>query len=88
MRFEVTVPEEYVGDALNDLNRRGADIREMEAEDRLKILRGNVPLSKMFGYATMIRSITQGRGGYSLEPLDYRPVPDAELQRMFGGLLG
>ncbi|MHC4606959.1 MAG: elongation factor G, partial [Planctomycetota bacterium] len=88
MRFEVTAPAEYVGDVLNDLNRRGAEIQDMEAQEGAKVLRGNVPLSKMFGYATSIRSLTQGRGSHTMEPLDYRAVPEAELKQMLGDFLG
>ena len=75
MRFVVTVPAESVGDIIHDLNRRGADITEMRTGDGAqKVLLGNVPLSKMFGYATRMRSITGGLGAYTLEPFEYRPV--------------
>ena len=89
MKFEVTAPEKSVGDIVNDLNRRGADITDMRAiEGGKKVVSGNVPLSKMFGYATSMRSITQGLGAYTLEPFEYRPVPESELKQRFGDFLG
>ncbi|MBI2932822.1 MAG: elongation factor G [Planctomycetes bacterium] len=87
MRFDINVPEEYAGAILNDLNKRGAVIDEMLSAPGLKILRGNVALSKMFGYETARRSLTQGRGSFTMEPFEYRPVPEHELKQRFGGLL-
>ncbi|MBI2901524.1 MAG: elongation factor G [Planctomycetes bacterium] len=84
MRFEVTVPDTYVGDVINDLNRRGAEIGDMTTSGGAKILRGTAPLSKMFGYTTTLRSITQGRGQHTMEPHDFRPVPADEVKRRFG----
>jgi elongation factor G len=88
MKFEVTAPESSIGDIINDLNRRGADITDMRAlEGGKKVVTGNVPLSKMFGYATTMRSITGGLGAYSLEPFEYRPVSEHELKERFGDFL-
>ncbi len=88
MKFEVTAPEKSVGDIVNDLNRRGADITDMRPiEGGKKVVTGNVPLSKMFGYATTMRSITAGLGGYTLEPFEYRPVGEHELKQRFGDFL-
>jgi elongation factor G len=81
MTFEVTVPDEYVGDIINDLNKRGAEIESMESAPGAKVVRGHVALSQMFGYASRMRSLTQGRGGYTLEPFEYRPVPANERSR-------
>jgi elongation factor G len=81
MTFEVTVPDEYVGDIINDLNKRNAEIGHMDSAPGAKVVRGNVPLSQMFGYASRMRSLTQGRGGYTLEPFEYRPVPANERSR-------
>ncbi|HKS17159.1 MAG TPA: elongation factor G, partial [Planctomycetota bacterium] len=81
MTFEVTVPDEYVGDIINDLNKRGAEIGSMDSAPGAKIVRGHVPLSQMFGYASRMRSLTQGRGGYTLEPFEYKPVPANERSR-------
>jgi elongation factor G len=81
MTFEVTAPDEYVGEIINDLNKRGAEIGSMDSAPGAKIVRGNVALSQMFGYASRMRSLTQGRGGYTLEPFEYRPVPANERSR-------
>jgi elongation factor G len=84
MRFEVTVPDEYSGGVIHDLQRRGADITEMGSAGGARVIRGNVALSKMFGYTTTLRSLTQGRGQHGLEPFEYRPLPAEEAAR-FGG---
>lgn len=77
MKFEVTSPAESVGNMVSDLRRRGAEITDLRSIDGdRKILSGIVPLAKMFGYATAMRSLTSGRGAYTLEPFDYRPVAE------------
>jgi elongation factor G len=81
MKFEVTVPDEYAGGVINDLQRRGADITDMEALAGARVVKGNVALSKMFGYSTMLRSLTQGRGQHALEPYEYRALPAEEMKR-------
>jgi len=88
MKFEVISPEETVGHVVGDLNRRGAHITDVRPiEGGKKLVLGNVPLSRMFGYATVIRSLTSGRGTYTLEPFDYQPVPESELKQRFGDAL-
>jgi len=75
VKVEVTVPEEYMGDVIGDLNSRRGKIEGMEAQNGAQIIRGFVPLSEMFGYATDLRSKTQGRGNYSMEVAYYDEVP-------------
>jgi elongation factor G len=75
MRFEVTVPEEFLGSVMGDLNSRRAVVGEMEDRAGAKIIRGKVPISEMFQYSTTLRSMTQGRGNFSLEPCEYSPLP-------------
>jgi elongation factor G len=75
MRFEVQTPESYMGDVLGDLNRRRAVIEDVDAAEGVRFIRGTVPISEMFGYSTTLRSLTQGRAGYSMEPHSYAPVP-------------
>jgi elongation factor G len=75
MRFEVTVPEEFLGPVVGDLSSRRAVVGEMADRSGAKIIRGKVPISEMFQYATTLRSMTQGRGNFSLEPCEYAPVP-------------
>ncbi|KYP79700.1 elongation factor G [Ferroacidibacillus organovorans] len=75
MKVEVTVPEEYMGDIMGDINSRRGRIEGMEARSGAQVIRGFVPLSEMFGYATILRSRTQGRGTYTMEPATYEEVP-------------
>ena len=75
MRIEVTVPEEYMGDVMGDLNSRRGRIEGMEARNNAQIIRGFVPLSEMFGYATDLRSKTQGRGVYTMQSDHFEEAP-------------
>ena len=75
MRVEITVPEEYVGDVIGDMNSRRGRMEGVEAQPGIQIIKGFIPLSEMFGYATTLRSKTQGRGTYSMEPSHYEEVP-------------
>ena len=80
MRVEVTVPEEYMGDVIGDINSRRGRMEGMEARSGNQIIRGFIPLSEMFGYATDLRSKTQGRGTYAMEPSHYEEVPKSVLE--------
>ena len=75
MRVEITVPEEYVGDVIGDMNSRRGRMEGVEAQTGIQVIKGFIPLSEMFGYATTLRSKTQGRGTYSMEPSHYEEVP-------------
>ena len=75
MKIEVLTPEEYMGDVIGDLNARRAKIASMEPRGNIKSIHGTVPLSEMFGYATVVRSLSQGRASYSMEPSHYEEVP-------------
>jgi len=75
MKVTVTVPEEYMGDVIGDLNSRRGMIQGMEAVAGAQRIVAMVPLSEMFGYATDMRSKTQGRGQYVMEPNNYAEVP-------------
>ncbi len=75
MKVEVTVPEEYMGDVIGDMNARRGRIEGMEARAGAQVVRGFVPLSEMFGYATDLRSRTQGRGTYVMMFDHYEEVP-------------
>lgn len=75
MKVEVTVPEEYMGDVIGDINSRRGRIEGMEARSGAEVIRGFVPLSEMFGYATDLRSRTQGRGVYVMMFDHYEDVP-------------
>lgn len=75
MKVEVETPEDYMGDVIGDLNRRRGIVEGMDDIGLAKIIRAQVPLSEMFGYATDLRSQTQGRASYSMEPLKYAEAP-------------
>ena len=75
MKTEVIVPEDYMGDVIGDLNSRRGKIISMEPVNKIEHIKANVPLSEMFGYSTTLRSLTQGRGNYSMEPSHYEEVP-------------
>ena len=75
MRFEVTVPEEFLGPVMGNLSSRRAVVDESTDRSGAKVIRGKVPIAEMFQYSTTLRSMTQGRGNFSLEPCEYAPVP-------------
>ncbi len=75
MKVNVIVPEDYMGDVMGDLNGRRGQIQGMEARNGVQQINAFVPLSQMFGYATDLRSRTQGRGQYTMEPSHYTEVP-------------
>jgi elongation factor G len=75
MRLEVVVPDDYMGDILADLTSRRAEITEVKTRGHVCYIEGRVPLATMFGYATAMRSLSQGRASFTLEPCAYAPVP-------------
>jgi elongation factor G len=81
MKFEVTAPEGSIGHLVNDFNRRGAKIADLQpVEGGRKVVTGHVPLAQMFGYADTMRSLTSGLGTYTLEPFEYQPVARSEVK--------
>ena len=85
MAVEVLVPEEYMGDIIGDLSSRRCKIEMMSDKGHLKIVRGLVPLAEMFGYATAVRSLSQGRATYTMEPHSYDQVPSNVAQQIIEG---
>ena len=75
MKVEVVTPEDYMGDVMGDLNRRRGLVQGMEDSPAGKLVRAEVPLAEMFGYATDLRSATQGRATYSMEFEKYNEAP-------------
>ncbi|EKD48184.1 MAG: hypothetical protein ACD_65C00078G0001, partial [uncultured bacterium] len=75
MKIEATTPEDYMGDVMGDLNSRRGQIREMGDRGMVKFIKALVPLAEMFGYATDLRSMSQGRAGYTMEFGHYDKVP-------------
>ena len=84
MKVEVTVPEEYMGDVIGDINSRRGRMEGMEAVNGAQIIRAFVPLAEMFGYATALRSKTQGRGNYSMVFDHYDEVPKSVQEKVVG----
>ncbi|MCU7940584.1 MAG: elongation factor G [gamma proteobacterium symbiont of Bathyaustriella thionipta] len=80
MKVEVVTPEEYMGDVMGDLNRRRGILEGMEDGAAGKLIRADVPLSEMFGYATALRSATQGRANYSMEFSKYAEAPNSVVE--------
>ncbi len=75
MKVTVTVPEQYMGDVIGDINSRRGRIEGMDDRNNVKVIHSYVPLAEMFGYSTDLRSRTQGRGNYTMEPHSYVEVP-------------
>jgi elongation factor G len=75
MKVEVTVPEEYMGEVIGDLNSRRGRVQSMEDRSNVRVIYATVPLAEMFGYATALRSLTQGRGNYTMQFEGYEPAP-------------
>ena len=84
MKVEVTTPEEYMGDVIGDLNSRRGRIEGMELDNGAQHVKAFVPLSEMFGYATSLRSNTQGRANHSMQFDHYDPVPNSILDKVIG----
>jgi elongation factor G len=82
MRVEIVTPEGYLGDVISDLNSRRGRIDGMESQGTLRIIRAVVPLADMFGYATTLRSASQGRATYSMEPSHYEEVPASLAEKV------
>ena len=86
MKVDVTVPEEYMGDVIGDLNSRRGRIEGMVAQGNAQVVHGYVPLAEMFGYATDLRSNTQGRGVYAMEVHHYEAVPKSIQEKLTAGV--
>jgi len=84
MALEAVFPDEYTGDVIGDLNSRRCRIQEISHRGKAKVVKGNVPLAGMFGYATAIRSLTQGRASYTMEPSHYAEVPSNIAEKIIG----
>ena len=85
MKVEVVTPEDYMGDVMGDLNRRRGIVQGMEDTVSGKIINAEVPLAEMFGYATDLRSATQGRATYTMEFTKYAEVPGNVAEAVMKG---
>jgi elongation factor G len=83
MRLTITTPDDFYGDFLGDLAQRRAKIIHTDSHDGLTVIEAHAPLAELFGYSNAMRSLSQGRAGTSLEPLEYAPAP-AEVAAGFG----
>ncbi|MDH5405066.1 MAG: elongation factor G, partial [Candidatus Aminicenantes bacterium] len=88
MKLEVVVPKEHLGEVLNDLNARRAKIEQIEVRDGTQVIKAIVPLSEVFGYATDLRSLSQGRANYSMEFLLYQETPRHISQEVISRIRG
>ena len=84
MDLEIFTPNEYLGDAIGDINSRRGDIKSMTDRSNIKLIRAFVPLSELFGYATIIRSLTQGRATFVMQPSHYDVVPNNIAEKIIG----
>jgi len=82
MDVEVVTPQEFMGEVIGDLSSRRGKIQEMENRAGAQVIAARVPLATMFGYATKVRSITQGRANYSMQFAVYEPVPQAIFEEL------
>ncbi|MDD4956108.1 MAG: elongation factor G [Candidatus Omnitrophica bacterium] len=85
MDLEVTTPDEYLGDVIGDMNMRRIKVTNIEQHGSTKIINGEAPLAQMFGYATALRSLTQGRATYTMEPSFYKEVPRDIMDKIITG---
>jgi elongation factor G len=88
MKLEVVCPDEYTGDVINDINSRRGRIESINIRGDLKVIDGFVPLSEVFGYATSVRSMSQGRATHTLQVSHYETVPKEITDRIIGRMTG
>jgi elongation factor G len=88
MDVEVVTPEDYAGDVMGDLSRRRGKIHQMDERGGAKVIRANVPLSEMFGYATQLRSMSQGRASYTMQFFAYEPAPKSVADEVIAKVAG
>ena len=85
MKVETVTPESFMGDVIGDLNSKRGQIQEMFDRGQMKVVKAIVPLASMFGYATTLRSISQGRASYSMEFGHYAEVPRNVAETIIAG---
>jgi elongation factor G len=85
MKVEVITPENFMGEVIGDLNSKRGQIQEMTDRGQMKIVRAMVPLASMFGYATSLRSMSQGRASYAMEFDHYAETPNNVAQTIIAG---
>jgi len=88
MKIEIIVQDEYLGEVIGDFNSREGKVTRMDIKNNLHIIDGLVPLANMFGYATVLRTLSQGRANYSMEFQDYIEMPEKKMQDVLNNQLG
>ncbi len=88
MKTEVEVPDNYMGDVIGDLNSRRGKIMQMDPRQGIQVIQAQVPLAEMFGYATQVRSLSQGRATYTMEFSHYEPVPQSVANEIVSKVSG
>ena len=88
MKIEIVVQDEYLGEVIGDFNAREGKVTKMDVKNNLHIIDGVVPLSTMFGYATTLRTLTQGRANYSMEFMDNVEMPEKKMNEVLNNHLG
>ncbi len=88
MKLEVVSPDEYAGDVINDLNSRRGRVENIDYRGQLKVIDAFIPLSEAFGYATAVRSMSQGRANHTLQYSHYDLVPESVMNRILGRISG
>jgi elongation factor G len=88
MAVEVVVPEDFMGDVIGDLNARRGNINNMDQRGNMKVVEADVPLATMFGYATDLRSKTQGRATYTMQFKEYQAVPNNIAEEIIAKVKG
>ena len=81
----MTTPDEFLGNVTGDLNSRRGIIMQMEQRANTRVIMAEAPLCEMFGYATAVRSMSQGRASYAMEPFTYRPMPGNIAKQVLEG---
>ena len=88
MKVEITVPDDYMGDVIGDMNSRRGRIKTMDSRSGLQVIQAEAPMAEMFGYATDLRSVTQGRGNYTMHFSHYQQVPKAIGEEVVARITG
>ena len=83
--LEITTPEDFLGDVISDLNARRAKVEGVHLKKHLQVIKAQAPLAHLFGYATELRSISQGRASFSMQMREYAPMPDKISRQILSG---
>ena len=88
MQVEIIVPDEYMGEVIGDVNARRGRIENLRSKSGVQIIMSKIPLAEMFGYSTSLRSMTQGRGTFTMEFKEYNEVPNTISEQILARIYG